>query len=205
MNEFHAYQLMTLTIMVLLSWALPTRWQMPAISCLTVAFFAWQSPISLILLATSSLMVFWGTQYNQKGTYMIPLLIAYCALQFLIVRIIQLYVDSTYYLTSVLGIAYYTCRNIHYIVECFAGRISNNATVFFHYHFFLPVIVAGPINRYQQFSLQIQRRRWDNTQFSNALSRVLVGYIKVIPLANYIITIKLPEFLGLVENPILSQ
>jgi D-alanyl-lipoteichoic acid acyltransferase DltB (MBOAT superfamily) len=199
MTEFHAQQLLGLMLISGLSWVTPKRWQMDAVAISTMALLGWFSIVSLLLLCFSGLLVFLGAHYggraaSQKG-FKIACLIAYCGAQFLILRILQMYVDGAWQTLSFLGLAYYTCRHIHYLIESFSGRIQPDLRCFWHYQFFWPVMITGPIHRYNHFIRQCQRRRWDNADASVAINRIVLGYAKVVILGNYLVEEKLSIYL----------
>jgi len=187
MTEFHAFQFLSLILISILAWILPKNWQLNAVSSITMLLLGWFSLESLALLTVSSLVVYFGAHSSKKTGVLVPLLISYCGVQYLLLDILQLYGDKSWQTISFIGLAYYTCRNIHYIIEVFSGRIKPELVAFWHYQFFWPVMVTGPINRYQNFHRQCQRRRWDPVNASLSLHRIVIGYAKVVILANYIV------------------
>lgn len=201
MTEFHALQLFGLMTVALLSWVLPRRWQMNAVALVTMMLLGWFSLVSLALLSLSSLLVYFGAHYSKSRGLAITLLIAYCGVQLFTLRSLQMYGDEMWRTLSLLGLAYFSCRHIHYLIESYAGRIQASAQDFWHYQFFWPVMITGPIHRYNNFQRQCQRRRWDEKNASIALNRIVMGYAKVVILANYLIAEKsasmltnLPDF-----------
>lgn len=187
MTEFHAWQLIGLLSVALLSWLLPTRWQMNAVALVTMLLLGWFSMVSLILLSLSSLLVYLGAHYAKNKGLVVSLLIAYCGVQLFTLRFLQMYAEGIWSTLSLLGLAYYSCRHIHYLIESYAGRIQANAQDFWQYQFYWPVMITGPIHRYHNFQRQCQRRRWDERQASIALNRIIMGYAKVVILANYLV------------------
>jgi alginate O-acetyltransferase complex protein AlgI len=129
------------------------------------------------------------------------MVIGYCIIQFLLIRELQSFLKYGYLLSvSVVGIAYFTCRNIHYIFEVYKGSITTNLSYFWYYQSFLPVFITGPINRYQDFTCEIERRHFFSQQFSSALERVIYGYAKVVIIGNYLINVKLLNILQTIEQ-----
>jgi len=130
MTEFHFLQLLSLIAIASLAWLTPKRWQMDCISLLTMGLLGWFSITSLVLLCFSAGLIFWGAKKNskQKG-FITVLLIVYCGLQFLTLRTLQLYIDEWKTL-SVLGLAYYTCRHIHYLVESYNKDVDGIMLIF---------------------------------------------------------------------------
>jgi len=195
MTKFHALQFFSLIIMLMLAWLLPRKWQLNFVAGFTMVLLAWFSFSSLLLLSISSILVFYGSHSGKKNKILVPLLIGYCSIQYLLISGLQLHGDKSWQALSVLGLAYYTCRNIHYIIECFAGRIVPDALAFWHFQFYWPVMITGPIHRYQNFCRQCQRRRWNNKDASLAINRIIMGYAKIVILANYFIADKLSSLI----------
>jgi alginate O-acetyltransferase complex protein AlgI len=201
MTDFHEGLLIGLFAVAVFSWVLPKRYQMDAVALITMLLLGWFSFISLILLSCSSILVYLGAHNTSNKSRAIGLLITYCGTQFLILRVLQLHGDSFWQNMSFLGLTYYTCRHIHYLIECYAGRIRADARGFWHYQFFWPVMITGPIHRYNNFHRQCQRRRWNTHDASFALNRVLFGYAKVIILANYLVAEKSAAMLASLPEP----
>lgn len=197
MTEFHAQQFLSLVLISILAWVLPKRWQLNAVSSITVILLGWFSIESLVLLSLSSLIVYFGAHASKRLGVLVPLLIGYCAIQYLLLNVLQLHGKGDWQAFTVLGLAYYTCRNIHYIIECYAGRIKADGLSFWHYQFYWPVMITGPIHRYHNFNRQCQRRRWDPQNASIAFNRIVIGYAKVVILANYLIATQLA---GMIET-----
>ena len=56
---------------------------------------------------------------------------------------------------------------------------------YIRYQFFLPTLMAGPINRIQHFERQCARRRWDATEFFSGAERALFGGALVVIVGGY--------------------
>lgn len=96
-----------------------------------------------------------------------------------------------------LGLSYYSFRCLHYVIERYKGTIPPQTLEdLVNYLFFLPSMLAGPIHRYPQFSRDRRRKRWDSGQFSEGLERILYGYVKIAFLANFVVSVKLAEFIA---------
>lgn len=77
-----------------------------------------------------------------------------------------------------LGGAFFTLRALHVVLDWWMGRLSApDLRDSFRYFFFLPVLAAGPINRFPHFQTQLRRRRWDLTEFALGFERILLGLI----------------------------
>ena len=85
-----------------------------------------------------------------------------------------------------IGLSFFTFRFIHYLVEVKKGNIEHRGYFnFLMYTFFFPIIVAGPIERFDHFEPQRQNIRdfkWE--YLTEGLSRILLGLFKKIVLAD---------------------
>lgn len=189
MTDFHLYHFIWLTSTAFGIWFFPKRYQADIIALVTGLFVVVYSPLSALLLFTSSLLIYGLAASKYRSHHLTVLVgVAYCGLQFLLIRGLQLYqYNLGIQIPTVMGLAYYTCRHIHYIFEVFQGNIKTNLRQYLRYQFFLPAILAGPIHRYTNFHRQCSRRRLDKIQISKALERILYGYVKVVVLGNYLV------------------
>ena len=178
---------------------------MDGVAAGTMIMLGWLSIESLILLSISSLLVFIGSKVTRKQALTVSLLIGYCGIQFLIVQTLLDKGTGFWRDISLLGLSYYTCRHIHFLVESYAGRITATAREFWHYQFFWPVMVAGPIHRFGNFRKECQRRRWSSTNVSAGLDRIVTGGFKVVFLGNYLLATKAKEALGTIPDSSLSS
>jgi alginate O-acetyltransferase complex protein AlgI len=85
-----------------------------------------------------------------------------------------------------IGLSFFTFRFIHYIVEVKRGNIYQiGYCQFLLYTFFFPIIMAGPIERYDRFESQrksIKNFKWE--YLTEGLSRILLGLFKKIVIAD---------------------
>lgn len=189
MSEFHHTHLLWLALTVLVVWRLPVRHHADAIMASTMALLAWFSPLSLALLLTSSLLVY-GLASQRRLPRHVAVMAGsgYVVAQFLLVRLWEMgSLPTTLQMPLVIGLAYYSCRHIHYLIEVYKGHVTPVLRDYLRYQFFLPVMLAGPIHRYGPFHRQCDRRRWDPALMSEGIERVLYGYVKVVVLGNYVV------------------
>jgi len=84
-----------------------------------------------------------------------------------------------------LAISFFTFEFIHYIVDIRRGTIERHSVGdFLAFAMFAPTMVAGPIKRFQQFSPQVQAARADATDVSAGITRIAVGLVKKMVLAD---------------------
>jgi alginate O-acetyltransferase complex protein AlgI len=92
-----------------------------------------------------------------------------------------------------LGISYYTFKHIHYLVECSRGKFSDSRfDEYLAYICFFPMLLAGPIERYTNFSTQARRLAFRWADISAGFERLLIGAIKKFVLADLLLSALLP-------------
>ena len=201
MTDFHFCHFIALVALVLVSWNLPHKWQMDGVALLSSIFICLISPVTAICLLSSAGLVYLISRYQASHSLWILAGITYCTIQFLLIRYLQTDgICNSCQTLPIVGIAYFTCRHIHYLIEVYKGTITINLRQFWYYQSFLPVIVAGPIARYSDFTRELQRRRWDSSQASIAIERIIYGYATVIIVGNYLIAQKIGQQLPLFES-----
>ena len=78
---------------------------------------------------------------------------------------------------TLVGMAYFTLRNLHLLFEGWMGRpdvpVSLRETL--HYQLFLPVLAVGPIHRFPAFRRSLRTRRLDAGDLARGAERALFG------------------------------
>lgn len=101
-----------------------------------------------------------------------------------------------------LGLSYYAFRQIHVAFEIYKGRIARlSLGDYFQYLLFLPVILVGPIHRLPEFQRSLRRQKWQTSNFSDGLERILYGMVKISFLGNYLFSFKVPAVAVRVDQP----
>ena len=183
---------------VLVTWLSPRSWQPRVMIAATVASLIVYSPVSLVLLAFLSLCTYLLTRRRTESILPMVVVIG------LTVLLLMMYkwnrsVDprDPGFVLIPLGLSYYALRIIHFVSDSWRGSIHRvPALDFFAYMFFLPVLPAGPINRFQGFQRSLRRRRWDAVLFSRGCERILYGYVKIVFLANFLVNRELAGFIA---------
>ncbi len=86
------------------------------------------------------------------------------------------------------GGAYFTLRNLHVLFDWWMGRLTNPGLErHLRYQLFLPVLMAGPINRIQLFERQCARQRWDPATFFTGAERALFGTAQLVVVGGWLI------------------
>jgi alginate O-acetyltransferase complex protein AlgI len=187
-------------------WVLPAKWRHQSLIMITLVFLLVYSPISLAILFSLSAISFSIVNQGKKKLSGLHASIA-IALNVTILVFYKIYAanQSNDLLTTQiipLGLAYYTLRLIHYIIEGYKGRLQTHKFIhFIQYIFFLPTMVVGPIHRFAEFHKDIKRHHWDLSMIAQGSERILYGYVKLTFLANYLISGVFSQYIATVGEP----
>lgn len=85
-----------------------------------------------------------------------------------------------------IGVSFFVLRHIHVVVDWWLGRLrAPTIPDYFRYQFFLPVLVAGPINRFPKFKREMARRRVTAESVFVGFERILLGLASIIIVSNW--------------------
>jgi alginate O-acetyltransferase complex protein AlgI len=175
---------------VTLSWTFRGRIGMMIIPFITAGYLLYKSPLSLLLLLTivfANYFILSKSKFSQKIQILLCLTLTGGILLF---AKIKLSLSDGWVIP--LGLSYYAFRNIHFALECYKGKIRQFTFLeYLSYNLFIPVMLVGPINQYQLFIKDWQRRRYDENNISYGLERILYGFTKIILIGNFLISRKL--------------
>lgn len=182
--------------LLILAWRLPEKWQLLSIALATAVFLGFVSPISLILLSVTTTFSYYILKHFSASTWSVLSIVILMAAIFLFFKLkYGIYFNFSENRILPLGLSYYSFRQIHYAVEAYKGKLPRHTFIdYLSYLFFLPTIFVGPINRFQPFMKDLQRRRWDSSLFSSGLERILYGLVKVCFIGNFLMSTKLNNF-----------
>lgn len=178
-------------------WLLPRSFQPYGMVAVTCAFLAIHSPWSLVLIAAVTGVSYFAPILRLASASTMIVAVTIIAV-LLIYHKAGAGIDSCSELMLVpLGLSFYSLRAAHYSVDRYKGKLpSHGFGDFLAYLFFLPTLFAGPINRFQEFHRELQRRRWDAALVARGLERILYGFAKVVILGNYLVSLKLAQGIG---------
>ena len=170
------------------AWALPRAAQPLGAALCTAAFLAYHAPLSLLILSATSLSVFVVLRRERVPAAIVLYSIGIIAAIFVWFK---LHSDAgpagAARSVMPLGLSYYSFRQIHYIFESYKRKLADHTlSDYLCYLFFLPTLHVGPIHRFPEFLRDLKRRRWDPTNGSLGLERILYGYVKIVFLGNYL-------------------
>lgn len=101
---------------------------------------------------------------------------------------------------SLVGFAYAVPRAIHLLVDArYRGLERPSFLTLNAYFWFFPLLVVGPIHRLPEYQRSTRRRRFDPQQIGHGLERVLVGLTSVKILADWLVSVRLHNYI--VELP----
>jgi alginate O-acetyltransferase complex protein AlgI len=169
---FDAFWLVLASLLAVpLSWCLPRRFAMDAVAVFSVAALAavsWRS--ALWLLGSSALTVgalAWARHVSRPG-----LIHAACA----VVLTLGLLLPREFRGWELAGVAYFTLRNLHVLLEGWMGRGQRpGLREMWRYQCFLPVLLVGPIHRLAPFQRELNIRRFDWRELALGAERALLG------------------------------
>ncbi len=105
-------------------------------------------------------------------------------------------------LTLPIGISFYTFQALSYVVDVYRGDVDyqKNYGKLLLYVSMFPQLIAGPIVRYVDVAAEIEDRRVTLTDFSDGITRFLVGLTKKAVLANFVGSLAETYLSGNLEN-----
>lgn len=170
--HFLAFSLVAVAIF----WALPRSLGEAAVVGVTLLAVALASPLAALwLLATTlatPLVLRVGQVTDRRG----PVVVGWCVL-----LAFGLFASREVSAVLWIGGAYFTLRHIHVAIDWYLGRLAAPGLwQYARYQLFLPVLLAGPIHRYQHFEREVSRRHWHSSEFYVGAERLLLGAFTVI-------------------------
>lgn len=183
---------------VAVCWLTPESLQLNSIALMSALFLGWYSPLSLCFLFLVAVVSFLAVHYHAKMRCL-PALSVSCIAILLIALKSHLFTahDKVSELVVPLGLSYYTLRAIHYCIDGWKQPLHRHTfSEYLTFLFFLPTLLAGPITRFQEFQRGTLRRRWDPLLFSMGCERILYGYVKIVFLATYLVSLKMASVIS---------
>jgi len=179
-------------LLVVIFWLTPRKYQLNILTVTGICYLIIAKQYySLTLLAGLSLGSYCLANIKVKPTITILGLISIVII-FSAYKLFQNHEKITGNSFVLIGASFYCLRLIHYLSEAYKRSLpTHSLQQFLSYIFFLPTMVIGPINRFQDFIRDDYRRRWDSKLFISGIERVIFGYFKIVVLANYLVATKL--------------
>lgn len=178
-----------LLIALLGSW-LPGKLKLYLITLVTIFFLVQEAPLSLAVLAFTTVTSYGISSLKIPKGWAIFLLMAQSISLFVFFKLgAGEHVSKLSQRLIPLGLSYYLFRQIHYAIESYKGKLHQHGFWdYAGYMFFLPTFLVGPIHRFQPFLRDISRRSWDPKAVSKGLQRILYGYAMIVVLGNQLVS-----------------
>ena len=166
-----------------LVWLLPKQWVWTGMALWTILVLASFSPMSALWLVGASMLTTGVMTLGDKLGHRDLLTLCWS-----IALVSALLLSTSMPAVIWVGGAYFTLRNLHVLFDWWMGRLINPGLErHLRYQLFLPVLMAGPINRIQHFERQCGRQRWDPSTFFTGAERALFGMVQVIVVGGWLI------------------
>jgi D-alanyl-lipoteichoic acid acyltransferase DltB (MBOAT superfamily) len=168
-------------VAVALHWALPERMRDGGMVVAGTALLALHEPVAALVLPGVALLTYAAAQAGVGGqrAALFGLIVTFCAVRFLGLRGVA----------PTIGIAFFLPRMLHYVVEHGRGKLrTHGLSAFLAWALFFPALLVGPIHRADSFFRDRARRRPDAQRVAVGLRRILMGYAKVVIVANYLVS-----------------
>lgn len=194
-----------LPIVLIVYYAVPFRFRNLVLFIVSLFFYGWGEPV-YVLLMIFSIFMNWLTglliekykkndQMNQaKKVLIICIIINLAMLGFFKywdffaenLNAIGLTFMPVLKLSLPIGISFYTFQAMSYPIDLYRGdtEVQRKAVNFGAYVTMFPQLIAGPIVRYRDVAEQLEERHSNLNQFSDGVSRFMVGLSKKVLLAN---------------------
>lgn len=182
-----------LILFVIVFWIPGNRYSSYILVVFGLSFVFFTSPLAGAILLAESLLCYYMYHFSK------PLGWLYLAVSVTIVFTAFLsckFLASKNLFALPLGISYFTFRLIHYNLESYKQRLRNHSIIdFLAYMTFFPTYLVGPINLFPEFLQNLRRRKWNSSQFTYGLERLVYGYAQLVVIGNYLINHILQDWL----------
>ena len=165
------FLLIATLLAVPISWLLPPRVAPDGVAVWTLLALTVLSPLTAGWLALSAGGTITTLSLSQGRRFRGSAIVFWAA-----VLLLGLFVPREVPSINMVGVAYFTLRNLHVLLDGYLHRETPaDYRGMFRYQFFAPVLIAGPIHRYPNFARNLSRRRFDGQDLAVGAERTLVG------------------------------
>lgn len=181
-----------------LYWLAPRESRSYVLMGLSLAFMLIADPFSALMLVAAWALTVIGVSYRTPTQ---PILLGLGAILVLVlagfkVESLATPEDFMQDVAIPLGLSYYTFRCLHVMIERFKGNIpAVSPKDLASYLFFVPTFVIGPIHRINTFLRDQKRQRFDLDVAISGAERILLGYVKIVVLSNFLVEFALGELI----------
>ncbi|MDO4466644.1 MAG: MBOAT family O-acyltransferase [Bacillota bacterium] len=166
----------------------------------SLLFYAYGEPVYVFLMLFMiflhygfGLLVNHSTNWK-KGILFLMVIVDVCLLGYFkyadfLISIVNGIFSTSFPLLHValpIGISFFTFQAISYVVDVYRGKgeVQTNFLNVGLYIALFPQLIAGPIVRYETIAYEIEHRKENLTDFSQGVTRFIVGLAKKVLLAN---------------------
>ena len=165
-----------------------------AILLISILIYASFGLTNLIYILFSALTTFFAAKnLNGKNKKLILILTIIANIGILVFMKTYFYVENFGIETSniivPIGVSYYTLQVISYLIDVYKGKYGpqKNLLKYLMYVIYIPYLIIGPINRYDDISETLYAKKcWDTNRILNGLIRILWGLFKKLIIAGRI-------------------
>ena len=204
------FMLVFLPISLILYYLVPKPLKTPVLVLESFVFYAWGSPVTLVLLLLSLLFNYvTGLEITalsgqqQKGRRKAALIVGILGnvLVLCAYKYTGFFLENLKAITGItiaftaktvpVGLSFYTFTVLSYIIDVYTGKGTalKNPLDFAVYAAFFPKIVSGPIVKYEEFGPQLKDHPVSRKQAYAGVSLFLVGLFKKVILADKLGTV----------------
>lgn len=181
MIELESTLLLMALVGVLVAWVAPHHLALDGVAMWTLLTLALISPLSALWLLGVAVLtpciLYAGDRLAQRN------LPAAFAAMLLLAGFIHARLNTA---VEWIGGAFFTLRALHVVGEWWMGRLATpTLRAHMRYQLFLPVVLSGPINRFDHFVRQVERRRFDAAQVFSGAERALLGAFAAFVIGNW--------------------
>lgn len=167
---------------VAIAWAVPAHRALDAVAAWTAAVMVLVAPVSALWLLAAAvltpLVLGLGDRHGQRD-----LVAALWSLLLLSAFVAARLTPGILWI----GGAFFTLRALHVVGDWWMRKLAvPTIRAHLRYQLFLPVIVSGPIHRFENFERQGYRRRWDTPMFFAGMERTLIGAFSALVIGGYV-------------------
>ena len=156
---------------------------------LSILIYASFGLTNLVYILFSALTTFFAAKYG-KGKKPIVILTIVANLAILVFLKVYFYAEnfglSLPNILVPIGVSYYTMQVISYLVDVYKGKYEAQQSLgkYLMYVIYIPYLIIGPINRYDQISESLYaKKKWDTNRILNGGIRILWGAFKKLVIA----------------------
>ena len=179
----------------------PLRFKKAVLLVASIIFYAWGEPVYVLLMLLSIAVNFFMALFvapENGAKKKLPLIIAivYNLAMLGVFKYAGLFASTISTLTGIyipnpdlalpIGISFYTFQAMSYVIDVYRGdvRATKNPVDFGAYLTMFPQLIAGPIVRYKTIEQELKNPDISVENFSEGISRFIVGLGKKVLLAN---------------------